>query len=998
MADKNIDIKIKADAGNTSSELKKVSSEVEKLGASAENTTKKTGKAFSSLDDQLQGLKNRLSAVLALQLGDIVSNQLGRLGRVADGYKNLQARLGLVSDNQDEFNIAMRETARIANDTFAPLDETAKLYGKIETAVKQLGGSQETALARTETIAQAIAIANEGAVSSSAGLQQFGQALASGVLRGDEFNSVMENTPALAQALADGLGVPITQLRTMAEAGELTADRIINALGNAAPKVAEQFAKVPLTISRAWTLVENQFQTYIGTADAAYGASANLANGIKFIADNFGPLASTAASVAVIYGITLVQGLVKSGAAMLDNAAAARAKMIADRELLAGEVMLAKHQLQLALSNKAAAKSALDLALAEQKAAKGFIEAALATQKARAAIDAYRVSAADAATKTAALNALTTKTAVATTLAQRGAGLLTRVLGGFLKLEVIKIVAGWALKLDLFRTASLRAQEGLVMLATGFAGLLKGGLDWDKRRQELADIHAEFNKIIKDGPKKLEQDQAAANAELDKATELVNVQASAIEKLTETYTALADATKAAADAQLSAIDDTLTDKLRSINSSTTDAGNVDRSIERERLTTQAILEAERERTAIREQSARDQIRVIDDAHNRAVEAAKKANQSTEKLDKDWLDSKYNVLRGWQSSTRQTVDQLIALEAKHRDAAIAIDNERLAHKRKIEDLIKEIQGKNDINTPADLSRARADAIALQRELNDARKTQGLHDDLAAAKKVEEEYIKIAQSTKDLFDKGLVDQSAIDISVYNLRQAARQVDDIQAKQSDEQRAAQEEARVQLASVNKTLADINSSVDGLIAKARQALTLKIQTDTAALDAAIEKINSIPDEKTVVIKTVNEAGNPVESPIKIVPGHSKGFRFSGYGGGDRHFMAAEDGEVVLNKESVREFDQALGPGFLDNAIAGANPVELLRNNFSAPDFSPLSINIPKIDSPKFANAGSSGEKSLHLHLPDGRGFGPFRAAAADVDAVEAAIKTEALRFGRRK
>jgi tape measure domain-containing protein len=142
----------------------------------------------------------------------------------------MAARLKLATAGQREFSVAQKELFAIAQRIGVPLQETATLYGKLQKAVRGLGLEQQDALALTESISQALQISGASTAEAQAALLQFGQALAAGVLRGEEFNSVVENSPRLAQALADGLNVPIGRLRKLAEEGRLTADVVVQAL------------------------------------------------------------------------------------------------------------------------------------------------------------------------------------------------------------------------------------------------------------------------------------------------------------------------------------------------------------------------------------------------------------------------------------------------------------------------------------------------------------------------------------------------------------------------------------------------------------------------------------------------------------------------------------------------------------------------------------------------------------------------------------------------
>jgi phage-related minor tail protein len=107
------------------------------------------------------------------------------------------------------------------------------------------------------------------------------------VLRGDEFNSVMEQAPRLAKALADGLGVTTGELRKMAEAGQLSSETVIRALQGQARAVETEFGKLPATIGGAITKLQTQWQAWIGDLDQSSGTSAQVAAGIEAIAKNF---------------------------------------------------------------------------------------------------------------------------------------------------------------------------------------------------------------------------------------------------------------------------------------------------------------------------------------------------------------------------------------------------------------------------------------------------------------------------------------------------------------------------------------------------------------------------------------------------------------------------------------------------------------------------------------------------------------------------------------
>lgn len=270
--------------------------ETRALSTDARRAATETDNAFSraarggvrSLRDGITRVRRELIALFAAKLS--IQGLVG-LGAIADQMTLIDSRLRLVSRSQAEFNAAQRGTLDIARRTGQPLQETVQLYARLVDAVRALGGSQAETLQLTETINQAIVVSGASASASAAGIQQLAQAFASGVLRGDEFNSVMENTPRVAKAIADGLGVPIGALRQMAEEGELTADVITKALAGQADVIEREFGQMPLTIGRAFQNLRTEFEQFVARADKSTGASRSLAQSIQFLAENIDTLA-----------------------------------------------------------------------------------------------------------------------------------------------------------------------------------------------------------------------------------------------------------------------------------------------------------------------------------------------------------------------------------------------------------------------------------------------------------------------------------------------------------------------------------------------------------------------------------------------------------------------------------------------------------------------------------------------------------------------------------
>ena len=238
---------------------------------------------MNAFGDQVAKAKTQLLAFLTINWA---SGKVQEIVQIADAWNMMSARLKLATAGSREYTVAQKELFAIAQRIGVPIQETATLYGKLQQAVRMLGGEQQDALALTESISQALRISGASAAEAQSSLLQFGQALASGVLRGEEFNSVVENSPRLAKALADGLNVPIGRLRKLAEEGRLTADVVVNALMSQKDKLAAEYAQLPMTVSQAFTRLSNAFGQWISRLDESTGFTKKLAEALTWLSEN----------------------------------------------------------------------------------------------------------------------------------------------------------------------------------------------------------------------------------------------------------------------------------------------------------------------------------------------------------------------------------------------------------------------------------------------------------------------------------------------------------------------------------------------------------------------------------------------------------------------------------------------------------------------------------------------------------------------------------------
>ncbi|MCF6763950.1 phage tail tape measure protein [Pseudomonas fragi] len=197
---------------------------------------------------------------------------------MTEAYGTLTNRLKLVTNGSAELTAAQAAVFNIAQASAQPLASTAELYQRIATNQEALKLSGEGVAGVVGTISKTLAVSGASAESANAALIQLGQAFASGVLRGEELNSVMEQAPALAQAIAAGMGKTVGELRSMGAAGELTAQAVVKALQSQVGAVDALFDKTATTVGNSFTKIGNSLTHFVGELDQATGASSQIAN------------------------------------------------------------------------------------------------------------------------------------------------------------------------------------------------------------------------------------------------------------------------------------------------------------------------------------------------------------------------------------------------------------------------------------------------------------------------------------------------------------------------------------------------------------------------------------------------------------------------------------------------------------------------------------------------------------------------------------------------
>ena len=207
---------------------------------------------------------------------------------LADNMRLLDARIKGITKTQGEFIKSQKEILAISNRTGQAIATTVSLFESLKIAATDIGATNEEVLSMTESLQQLGIIGGSSVEQMRNALLQFGQAMAGGVLRAEEFNSIIENTPLIARSIAKGLGVSIGQLRKMVIEGKVLSKDVFEALQGQTADIQERFERIPVTMERAWQgFLNNAAQVTKELNDQA-GFTDAIAAGLKAAAAELG--------------------------------------------------------------------------------------------------------------------------------------------------------------------------------------------------------------------------------------------------------------------------------------------------------------------------------------------------------------------------------------------------------------------------------------------------------------------------------------------------------------------------------------------------------------------------------------------------------------------------------------------------------------------------------------------------------------------------------------
>ena len=258
MASDNLDLalRIRADLKSALRQLDQFDKGLDQSGKRARRASRDLG----TLDGAANKLRNTMAAVAsALLLREIV--------QAADTYTNLRSQLRLVTDSQEDLNSAWEANYALAQETRQGLAPTVNLYARLARATEELDLNQQQLLTVTRAINQSFIVSGASAQEAASSTLQLSQGIASGTLRGEELNSVLENSPRLARAIAQGLGVTIGELRELGQEGQLTGEAVTKALLRTADTINDDFQNMERTVGQALQQLRNDLVVTFGQTD-----------------------------------------------------------------------------------------------------------------------------------------------------------------------------------------------------------------------------------------------------------------------------------------------------------------------------------------------------------------------------------------------------------------------------------------------------------------------------------------------------------------------------------------------------------------------------------------------------------------------------------------------------------------------------------------------------------------------------------------------------------
>ncbi|HED2371286.1 TPA: tape measure protein [Citrobacter freundii] len=370
----DIEYVIKADTA----QLLRADKQVRDVTDGMESGFNRADKAASSLTSSFGSLSRVATSLMA-----ILSAQ--QVAEYADAWTTLNNKLANALRPSEQLVDVTERVFNITQQTRGSLDATASLYARLERATREYGTSADDLAKLTTIINQGFVVSGATAQEAENAIIQLSQGLASGALRGEEFNSVNEQGNRLIVALADSMGVGIGQMRQMAAAGKLTTDVVVNGLLSQGTAIGNEFANTTTTISQALQVAGNNITKFFGENSTVKTGTAIFNDAVIGVSENIGALSAILTATAAVMGGRYVGALTMATAAKVKAAVAARNQSAAEMQAAQAAANKATADLRAAAAAKERALDEIRLAEMMKQTAISATNAAAAEQRLSAA-------------------------------------------------------------------------------------------------------------------------------------------------------------------------------------------------------------------------------------------------------------------------------------------------------------------------------------------------------------------------------------------------------------------------------------------------------------------------------------------------------------------------------------------------------------------------------------------------------------------------------------
>ncbi|EIY4398882.1 phage tail tape measure protein [Escherichia coli] len=425
-------IKISANSQSFQTEIARAS----RMGADYYRTMQNGGRqaaaAARESERALSELTNGFASAGKAAAAASAAFATGKIVQIADEWNSVNARLKQASSSADDFAASQRQLMEISQRTGTAFSDNANLFSRAAASMREYGYSSDEVLKITEAVSTGLKLSGANTQEASSVITQFSQALAQGVLRGEEFNAVNESGDRVIRALAAGMGVARKDLKSMADQGQLTIDKVVPALVSQLDNLQSEFKSLPQTVSGSLQKVTNSFMQWVGGIDQATGATAGLSGGLDSLAQTLDAFTSSAVSgalndvadnmstITTVAGALVGVGLARYLSGVVTSATSATGALIS----------AAKSEVALAVAQDKAAQSAVAASRAEVYRAQQAVQRSRsadvqAAQQEKIAAAEAKVTAAQARLTTAlATGTATEKVRARTALERAQAGLV----------------------------------------------------------------------------------------------------------------------------------------------------------------------------------------------------------------------------------------------------------------------------------------------------------------------------------------------------------------------------------------------------------------------------------------------------------------------------------------------------------------------------------------------------------------------------------------------